>query len=196
MKKQTPYRNLKQIIGRYWSAYGGINAFLFSPYVHLSIFETVLAVNLISDEDHWWDFSLQILPNILGFTLGGFAIFLSFGNEKFIAAISGNDPDEEEDYSPFMGICATFLHFIMIQSLALCFAIFGRVTRNIKLPSMDESHDTCACILHYGNMLFEWTGFWLFFYSIALIVAAALAIFRISTWYDSFHGSDGQEEQD
>lgn len=188
MIDKTPYRDIKKILNRYWSIYGGIKAFLFSPYVHVAIFETVLAVNLISAEDQWWDLALQIVPNILGFTLGGFAIFLSFGNEKFIAAISGNDPDEEESYSPFLGVCATFLHFILIQSLALCFAVFGRITKNVKLPASEEYF--FSDILIYGNKIFEWTGFWLFFYSIALIAAAALAIFRIATWYDSFHSPD------
>ena len=63
----------------------------------------------------WHELAIGIIPNILGFTLGGYAILLAFGNEKFMFLISGEFADKKP--SPFLVLNGAFVHFIVIQGV-------------------------------------------------------------------------------
>jgi len=78
------YKGVNQLLGRYWVVYGGWPALIWSPYFHLSLVLLVITASQWINP-LWWDSVLSIVPNLLGFTLGGFAIFLSFGDDRFKA---------------------------------------------------------------------------------------------------------------
>ncbi len=169
--------------------YGGWRAFYTSIYLHISLILLALTGPLwLSLNNFWWNDVLSVLPNLLGFTLGGFAIFISFGNDDFKAFISGTDPDENGKKSPFMGVCATFLHFVLVQFLALFTAIVCKAvwawSQFLPCIPIIETFITPLRMIGWAFC------YWLFLYGLMLIAAAALAIFRLATWYDDFQSSN------
>tara|TARA_R110000868_G_scaffold205720_1_gene454314 strand:- start:340 stop:714 length:375 start_codon:yes stop_codon:yes gene_type:complete len=69
----------------------------------------------------WPQTEIDIIPGLMGFSLGGMAILLAFSNEKFISAIR---QDGKID-SLFMKCVASFFHFLLIQTIALAFSIIS-----------------------------------------------------------------------
>lgn len=94
---KNSYAGVGSIFSRYWRAYGGSRALLSSPYLLVSIL-LAGAMYPFWLRESWWDTALSTLPNVLGFTLAGFTIWLGFGDEKYRTLISRAKPDRE---SPF-----------------------------------------------------------------------------------------------
>lgn len=179
------YKGVAKIFCRYWSAYGGFSAFLKSPYLHLALL-LLLVTFKIWTQANWWDLSISVLPNLLGFTLGGFAVFLAFGDDKFRELLIQNDDEEDEEdegdssgSSLYVELCATFVHFILIQIIAFLSAVTAKA---LYFP-----YEWCSCLksfMHNGTMVFWGLGFLFFLYSMTSIIAATMHLFRTATWYE------------
>lgn len=180
------YKSLFKWLGRFWAAYGRARAIILSPYFHLA-----LVVNLVMYEkwrhETWWTDVISSLPNLIGFTLSGYAILMSFGSESFRKKLSGQRKPNEA--SPFVRINSTFVHFIFVQVLAVVSAIIASaqpfakllrpwissITQNVYVISFAEAAAIfCA---FFGNLLFV--------YAWVLALAATMAVFRLSWHYDS-----------
>ncbi len=127
----------------------------------------------------WWDQVISVIPNVLGFTLGGFAIFLGFGSESFKKMLAEG---ENVDASPYISVSASFLNFTIFQITALLIAFVANATH----------FDTPVLLLPYKSMI-HWfdiggsaLGYFVFLYSLILALRAALRIFRLSRWYALF----------
>lgn len=174
---------LKQYVGvakgfrRYWQIYGGWTALLTSPYFLAAVATTALAWPLWSREG-WWDSSLSVLPNILSFSLGGFALFLALGDEQFRASIAGANCPGGDKASPFLSFAVTFLHFILLQVAALLAAILAKAWYMVPAPAwLSQANDAVRCV--------GWAvGFWLFIYSLYAAIAAVMAIFVMVRAFD------------
>lgn len=186
---KKPYQGVFKILGLYWKIYGGWRALIFSPYFHASILLTILMAHFWVNEA-WWDVSLSVLPNIIGFALGGYAIWLGFGDEQFRNLIS--EKTDQDGFSPYLEVSATFAHFILVQLLSLCVALIAKATYfpitdihwlynllvSLKLP-VNFFHETVAPI-------FYCIGFLLFIYALMTAIAATLSVFRVAYWFDTF----------
>lgn len=178
MKDSGPfkiYRNVIDSVSLYWRIYGGMEALLQSPYAHLSIVTSFLCFPLWSDarDPGWYDLPLSSLPDLLGFTLGGYAILLAFGNDKFLMVLCAKD--DEDKPSPFMNVNAAFVHFIIVQAIALFIAIIAF--------SWEAKSGPVA-----------WFGVTIFLYSLLTGVAAAFSILRLGKWYDIFLAKQHKRE--
>ncbi len=162
---QGVYRELQS----YWIQYGGIKALITSPFLHVSILITILCYPLWFNQQ-WWENVISIMPNLLGFTLAGYAIWLAIGDGKFREILSGST---EEKTSPFMSLNYSFLHFIFIQILALIYAILvsGFSAWGDFWPKE---------VVKITGLI----GYLLFIYAIFSAFATVLAIVRYSRWYD------------
>jgi hypothetical protein len=158
------YQGLFDSIKLYWKAYGGFCSLITSPYLHISIIISVVAgpLWLCTKDSTWYQISLSALPNLLGFTLGGYAILLAFGDDKFRENISVKESDET---TLFMTVNGAFIHFIVVQTLAIIAAVIGS-SWNFK------------------NGIFAWLGFTLFIYSILTAVAAAMAVLEMADLFE------------
>lgn len=179
------YSGPRKIFGRYWRAYGGFKSLLRSVYLHLAIVLCLLTAYtwhapVCSTQgacSYWWDYSLSILPNLLGFTLGGFAIFIGFGDERFHQALAQGDPDSPKE-TMYVRLCATFVHFILVQITALIFAV---LTKSLWFywPFLDKYRS----YINLLNGIVGLIGFGLFLYSLTLVLAATMHVFRIASMY-------------
>lgn len=167
---------------RYWRAYGGGAALIRSYYFWVSIF---LSMALYP---HWtnpscWDDILGITPSVLGFSLGVFAILLTVGSDGFRAMMSGADDDGRA--SPYMEINSSFVHFILLQVLALVLAIFCKAY-SFSISKDSFLHPYVGEWIVYAGLFGYWFSYFIFIYSLLAAVAATMALFRVSSLYDLY----------
>jgi hypothetical protein len=174
-----PYSDVFEIARRYFRIYGGVEKLISSPYLHFSVIISALCFPSWSDHQ-WPNTPLSVLPNLVGFTLGGFAVFLAFSNERFASIMAQKDPDEE--YSAFMNSCASFVHFILVQGFALIYAVIAKAVLVEKYESF-----------HY---IFSFLGYFLFIYSLNLIIAVTFSLLRVSSNYEVFLQNSIEEDGD
>ena len=171
-------------LARYWNAYGGFTALVKSPYAWSAIALTALLYPAWS-KPGWWVDVISITPNLLGFSLGGYALWLSIGDDNFKKAIIGSS--KPGDTSPYMQVNATFAHFIILQLTALIIALVAKTfyfkldTNNPLYPITQTDGFQVACIAGYA------IGYFLFIYALFAALAATLALFRVSSWYDTMY---------
>ena len=177
------------MLAEYWKLYGGFRAFLSSRYL---LFAVVFSGILYPAwwDNLWWDDVLSVIPSILGFSLGGYAMWLAIGNDDFRRFISGNGASGR--LSPFISVNATFVHFIVVQLLSLLLAITGK-SYYFELPTDSVIKmflgDALAPICRIGSFI----GFTVFLYALCTALAATLAIFRASRWYDQYVSAEKTE---
>ncbi len=187
------YCNVAQIFSRYWRAYGGLSSLLRSPYFHLSIFLSLLTGHIWNNEA-WWEQVISTLPNLLGFTLAGFSMFIGFGDERFRSMLA--DPDEgevEQRDQPtiYLALCSTFVHFIVVQIVALLYAIVAKALW-FHVPCLDSVREYLQ-ILRF----FAWGfGYLLFLYALTSALAATMHVFRIASMYEQFRRFDSKKSED
>lgn len=171
------YANVREIFSRYWTAYGGSTELIKSPYLHVAIVLTVSTIPIwISPA--WWEIVISVLPNLLGFTLGGFAVFLGFGDEKFRALLAEPDEVDADKGNLYITVCSTFVHFITIQVLALVWALI------IKAWYFPFDWGPCfSPMVKWLNFVGGFIGFGLFLYALTCVLAVTMHIFRIAGWY-------------
>lgn len=190
------YKGTRDIFKLYWTAYGGLWAMLRSPYLHLAALVLALTWNTWwapqcaanGDCVGWWDQNISVLPNLLGFTLGGFAIFIGFGDEKFRGLLADPDPVQpdqpvEANALPnlYIGLCASFVHFILVQSIALLYAVVAK-SWWFYAPFMDPVRDWLPAM----NAIAGGIGYGLFLYALTCVLAATMHVFRIAKMYARF----------
>ena len=165
------------IIKRFWMAYGGAKALLCSPYLYAALMLAPLCWGTWS-EPNWWDTVISVLPNLIGFTLGGFAILVSFGDARFIASLAAEEEDPAQP-TVYRELCATFVHFILVQVGALILAIVTKGMRfHVSLP------DFVVIVLPIANLAWGAFCYGIFLYALTSVVAIAFHVFRISTMYE------------
>lgn len=174
------------VINRYWTSYGGFKALFTSWYFYVSIIITIfLFPHWLNGE--WWKIVLSIMPNVLGFSLGGYAMFLAIGDDRFRKFISGPEGDGEP--SPFMDVSSAFVHFIILQILAIFMAIFADAYNFTLSPE-------CSLVKEYYGYLRglsivgAFIGYFVFIYALSSALSATFAILRVSSWYDHFSGQE------
>ena len=151
----------------YWKAYGGIKELCTSFYFHVAIvFGIVVSVvnRFAQSPWDWQDTVITTLPSILGFSVGGYAILVGFGDATFRSILCRKM--EEESISLYMRVNASLLHFILVQSLALLYAVLTKA-------------------LHINDILvFSFFGTTLYIYALAVIISTCLAVLHLANWLD------------
>ncbi|MFA7455791.1 MAG: hypothetical protein WCZ10_15150 [Desulfobulbaceae bacterium] len=154
----------KQALRIYWDAYGGVSALRTSAYLWFSVALALFCLFFKAPDFSWSDAALSIVPDLLGFSLGGYAIMVGFGDTEFLEALRGKE--EEGKPSPYMKLNATFLHFIIVQAITLVFALIAKA---LDIASWD---------------VVAFLGLLLLIYTTMTIVAAAFTVLAIANLYD------------
>ncbi|MEG8018787.1 hypothetical protein [Sphingomonas sp. LR55] len=178
MRLPASYRGLWGALSRYWRDYGGWRDFFRSPLLHFSVAVAGASYSAWLKPD-WTDLPLSLLPNLLGFSLGAYALIFSLANERLLAAL--NVPTADGRSTNLRIVNATFLHFILVQTSAIIFALANRSTLFIDgvglLPLTEASTATVRLIL---SSLAGAVGYFLTVYAVVLLVGAALAAYRLA----------------
>jgi hypothetical protein len=174
------WKGLLEIIHRYWHHYGGRTVLYTSPYVHISLFFTVCTIPFWLYKE-WWSHSLAIIPSILGFTLGGFAVFLGYGSDKFRSIMAVED---ENGYSPYMEVVSTFLHFVIVQMLTLLLSLLAISIDSITFLAISQADRPILITIIW--LLLGGIGYGIFLYSLLLAFAVSFALYRLAYIYTKF----------
>jgi hypothetical protein len=65
---------------------------------------------------------MNILPNLMGFSIAGMAILLAFSHPQSLRAITQKGKDD----SYFLKVSANLCHFLVVQVIAIFMAIIGK----------------------------------------------------------------------
>jgi hypothetical protein len=165
----TPFRDA-------FSAYGGFRAVVRSRYLHVAILLTAISWNEWLTRP-WWETVIQVLPNVLGFSIGAYAILLTVGDDRFRSLILSDIGSRK---APYVGVSATFAFFVVSQAAALLFAIVRKALDFELFAWIGVSYVASATSA---------IGYLLFLYALLLSVAAAIGIFEVTRWLNVFHTS-------
>jgi hypothetical protein len=200
MTRHSRHRWLRLLLGDYVGtlasfrsyclAYGGWRAVLLSPYLRVALALAILTTGTWT-EPNWWDTPLSVLPNLVGFTLGGYAILIAFGDERFKVLLTR--PVPEKPASTFMAINATFVHFLVVQVTALLLAIFAKSRPLSFVLSLMPGDPYAALVQTWPAVTFArrcmvtgawFVGYVMFLYAIVSALAATAAIFWVGGWFE------------
>lgn len=173
---------------KYWVLYGGFRALFGSLYFFLALMVT--AINYFAwSRPGWWDVVISTIPTLLGFTLAGLAVFLSM-DSGFSKVIAGGGDSKKA--SPFVSLVNSFVHFIVVQVLALLYAISAK-SLYVTVDGLPQFFYEALPVL---NKVAGLVGFLIYIYAIFLLVSATFAIFRSSLWYDNYVDAINGKEED
>ena len=159
--KLIDYLKIKSF-NTYWDNYGGLKAIFTSPYFIISILFSIIIFTFSDSKEKWYDMPLSILPNLLGFSIGAYAVILVLGNGDFWKYIA-----LDKKNNLFMQINGSFVHFIFIQVVTIIFSI---ICKTLSLESAP----------------IYFIGITLLIYAILTAFAATLAILELSKYYQVF----------
>lgn len=168
----------------YWRHYGGCKALRRSFYLWVSIALTALMFPTWTTSD-WWDLPISILPNLLGFSLGAYAMLVSFGGEKFQKVLVGTKSVKK---SAFLAINANFVHFVTVQSVSLIVALICKSWKPTSFNMPINDYRTWLIWAAWGAAFFS------FIYAVSLIVAAVFGVFQMGKWLNRMMFMESQDQ--
>lgn len=168
-----------------WTNMGGTAALLKSFDFRFALAITLMCWPAWLEPD-WWENTISVLPSLLGFTLGGFAIFLGFGSDQFKELIAR----EDETKSEYLSVSSAFLFIVAVQVVGLIYAI---ICESLWVPTPDWLNQLSP-MLAYLNPVAWFVGYFLYIFGIVLSLRAAIRIFRVSRWYNSFLVNNSKDQ--
>ena len=173
------------IVERYWSSLGGWRDIVKSPYIHIAIILTICSINYWS-ATAWYSQVISVLPNLLGFGVTGYAIWIGWGDDRLKKLLKSSQNKISSDY---LHVSAIFAHFCIVQVISLTYAILASI-----FSYEVNSEQLIGKILLWLNLSLSFfssfnffggfIGFFLFIYAILTALETILALFRISSWVD------------
>lgn len=174
----SQFAGFGKVLARYLRDYGGLRSILLSPLFLISLVIALL------DYDTWlsgsWvELSQALIPSLLGFSLGTYAILFSLLTGKLKQSLQKLATPDGVSFLAMVN--ATFFHFIFVQILALMWAFLYAGTTLVDLgrllvPSFPVASDIVSAMAVVGSF----AGFLLLIYSFMLILGAALAVYRLA----------------
>lgn len=138
-------------------------------------------------EPNWLSVSQSMIPSLLGFSLGTYALLFSLMSGRLKVALkSVKNPRGV----PFLSeINAAFFHFIFVQVICLIWALLFEGSWLIDLTKIVEPiWPNIVTLFYYAKISGSFIGYFLLTYSILLIVASALYIYRLASITDPADG--------
>jgi hypothetical protein len=186
---QSEYRGLRDDLRRYFAGYGGFPKVLYSPYTHVALALTLICWGKWHSAN-WETIPLAVLPALLGFTLAAYALLLGFGDEKFrqfLARTGKTDVTiEGAADSTLMSVSAIFLHFVIVEMIALLLAIIGDANPIVAMGISGKLYGSIALLRAHPSALhhaFGFIGLFAFNWAILMALAAAIDIYHATSWY-------------
>lgn len=163
---------------RYFDAYGGWRAIWGSPLFLLSVF-VGFAAHSYWVSPKWVDLTFSLIPSLLGFSLGTYAILFSLITNRMRKALRAVKNSRGISY--LEEINATFFHFIFMQTAIIFYAIlfgglkvdfFSRYIAKVAPAYEMLVWPICSLLSAFGMILLV--------YAVSLVVGAALTVYRLA----------------
>lgn len=184
MKYSKEWHGVINIASRYWESYGGIKAFISSPYSHIALVLALMTIQYWLN-NKWWEQTLSILPSLLAITTASLALFLGYGTEQFRRFMAKKGKGEETP--PYLAVVTTFVHFSVMQTLAIFIAL---VSINLNaFPYLDISNNTRELVVLILWGILGFIGYFMFLYSLILVFSVSFSLYRLADWYVRFEAN-------
>ncbi|OOO34755.1 hypothetical protein [Agrobacterium sp. YIC 4121] len=173
-------------IRRYFKGYGGWAAVICSPIFIFSLIATGLNyTNWINPK--WVARSFDMIPSLLGFSLGSYTILFSVMTGRLKKALKTVKNPRGINY--LEEINATFFHFIFVQIVCLMWAFLfdGTFFYDLVKYALTDYKYTSQ-LFRIAMLTGSFVGHLLLIYSFLLILAAAIAVYRIASIVDPADG--------
>jgi hypothetical protein len=169
---------LTKRLKRYFDAYGGWRAIWGSPLFHLSVI-VGFSAHAYWVSAKWVDLTFSLIPSLLGFSLGTYAILFSLITNRMRKALRAVKNSRGISY--LEEINATFFHFIFMQTAILFYAfLFG----GLKIDGFSSYVAKVAPIYEIlvwpVCSILSAVGMILLVYAVSLVVGAALTVYRLA----------------
>lgn len=146
--------NNEEELKAYWIVYGGFKAIWSSAFFWIAVVLTLILRPLWCS-GNWIQTASDLLPGLLGFSIGALAIMLTAPGFKVFEIIAeGGDPR-----SHFMIMASRLVHFIIVQSLAIVVMLIAKT---------------------YSSGWTNGVGFLLMAYALMTAVSIALTLFGLA----------------
>jgi len=147
-------------------SYGGWKALFLSSYFLSSFVLTALCAPLwLMQQDGsflWPQYPIAIMPSLLSFSIGGFAIFLALSNGRMLDAAREDGVDD----SLYMSVCSVFFNAIIFQISSILLALILLALSKIG-P-------------HLLLKIYSMIGYFVFLYSIISVLAIAVSLLQLA----------------
>jgi len=188
-ERSEQFRSVYDDFRSYWKVYGGASGVVFSPYFWASILLSLVCLPICL-EPKWWEIPKNILPSLIGYSIAGFSLWLSFGSDSFKKAFASK---KRNGHSYYLGVTTTFFHFVLVQIIALLLAIIAEAKPLLAMsrcwPVVPTSWiPVFRHIWPYATRIGWFLSFWCFLYSLLLCLAALLALYKVTKIYDAVIG--------
>jgi hypothetical protein len=172
------WKTFFRFIGRYSRSYGGICNAISSPFFGIAFI--VSALNYATWADPSWTGKVEsLIPSLLGFSLGTYAILFSIIGSRLKGALRQTKTQHGVDNLEALN--ATFFHFIFVQVFTLIWAFLYQGNWWADLIDTFKSRWEWLSQVHYWtSKTGAFFGYLLLVYSITLMVAAAIAVYRLA----------------
>jgi hypothetical protein len=187
VKPENQFKPFWRHIKGYFRSYGGWKSVLGSPLFLAAFVITSVSYRHWLTPD-WTDTAYSLLPSLLGFSLGTYALLFSLITARVKGAMRAVKNDEA--ISLLEQVNATFFHYIFVQVVGLVWAFlfsgnwFFDVAKWLR-PMVESAWFAFVVLQTMGSFI----GFLLMVYSVTLIVAAAMAIYRLALIADPLEES-------
>jgi hypothetical protein len=178
----SQFFTLKRILKGALRDYGGWAAIVQSPFLWISVVLSAVSYNAwISGA--WASSTLSIIPNLLGFSLGTYALLFSLMSNRLKLALRAIKNSNGISY--LNEINSTFLYFISVQILVLIWAFLYQQT---LLFDMFKLFGVCRIasnpLFYMPSFIGGYLGTVALIYSFLLVIASSLAIYRLARIVD------------
>ena len=151
----SSYRSIGGHISNAYAAYGGVMEILRSPYLHISL---LLGLSSLAWNAKSWENHISVSGRLL----------------KGLIKAKASD-----GHSYFQKVNSAFFHFIFVQCVATLYAITFPALTSFSLPLLLGGLPFAAQFNSAGYCLLNFLGWVLLFYSILVVVAVLIWIYRI-----------------
>lgn len=172
-----PYRTFWRNLRRYFADYGGWRGLALSPFLHAGLIVSAVSYPVWMTAK-WIDSVTTIIPSLLGFSLGTYALLFSLMSNRMKQALRHLRNKSETPYLD--EINATFFHFILIQTLCILWAVLMRSSAIYDLAVGFEAPHVVMWLVTLGDKLAGFIGYTLLSYSLLLVVASSVAVYRLA----------------
>jgi hypothetical protein len=173
----------------YWTCYGGWGALFRSIYFRVSL----IAPFFLSPYwvyNAWWNEIPNLLPSMLGVTIGGYAIFIAVGDPKFLKILAKAGKASIEGKSVLLRSSASFVHFVVFQIISIfIWLILNAVysdSVNMHAYEFVKIHANVGVCCKFLIFMLHYFGFAIFVYSILCVLALVMNVFRVIYWFDRY----------
>jgi len=156
-------------LGLVYASHGGLRAIVYSGYFRCSVLLAVLCWPSVVSES-WNAAAMSVLPTLAGFSIAAYAVIFAVLDQPSRQALSAPEP-ELGNRSPLLIIVGSVTHAVVMQIITLLYSFcFGQK----PIPLIFDFIDVVIV-----NAFFSAIGLLMFLYSVTLVLASVLTLFRV-----------------